>query len=140
MFAIDDSTDFGARALSRLQNDIIIWLIVVDETNTPRPTPVWFIWDGEQIVIYSQPNQLKIRSIEANPRVSLHFNSDEQGGNIVVLTGNARVAPEMPEPKEIPAYVEKYSQVIAAMGADPDQMSATFSTAIVVTPDRLSGH
>ncbi len=140
MFAIDDSTEFGARALSRLQNDIIIWLIVVDETNTPRPTPVWFIWDGEQIVIYSQPNQLKIRSIEANPRVSLHFNSDEQGGNIVVLTGNARVAPEMPEPKEIPAYVEKYSQVIAAMGADPDQLSATFSTAIVVTPDRLSGH
>ncbi len=140
MFAIDDSTEFGARALSRLQNDIIIWLIVVDETNTPRPTPVWFIWDGEQIVIYSQPNQLKIRSIEANPRVSLHFNSDEQGGNIVVLTGNARVAPEMPEPKEIPAYVEKYTQVIAAMGADPDQLSATFSTAIVVTPDRLSGH
>jgi PPOX class probable F420-dependent enzyme len=101
---------------------------------------VWFIWDGEQIVIYSQPNQLKIRSIEANPRVSLHFNSDEHGGNIVVLTGAARVAPEMPEPKEIPAYVEKYTQVIAAMGADPDQMSATFSTAIVVTPDRLSGH
>ncbi len=140
MFTIDASTDFGARVLRRLQTEEIIWLTTIDSKNTPRSVPVWFIWDGEKVVIYSEPNALKVRSIEANPRVSLHFNSDEHGGDVVTFTGDARIAPDMPEPKDIPAYGEKYAPVIAAMGSDPDQMSATFSTAIVVTLDRLSGH
>lgn len=140
MFTIDGNTDFGARVLRRLQDEEVAWLTVVDRKNAPRLLPIWFLWDGETILMYSIPNQLKLRSIEVNPQVNLHLNSDPGGGDIVVLTGDARIAPEMPEPKEIPAYGEKYSATIAGMGADPDQMSATFSTAIVVTPDRLSGH
>ena len=74
---IDTSTEFGARVEQRLADERIIWLVTTDREGAPQPSPVWFIWDGESALMYSQPNTPKLRNIEANPRVSLHFNSDE---------------------------------------------------------------
>ncbi len=139
MFSIDASTDHGARALRRLKEEEAIWITVVDSTLTPRSTPVWFLWDGETILIYSEPTSFKVRRIEANPRVNLHFNADEQGHDVVVLTGDARIEKGTMLPSSVPAYGEKYREAIARLGTDLAQLSATYSAAIIVTPDRLSG-
>ncbi|MCA1724947.1 MAG: TIGR03667 family PPOX class F420-dependent oxidoreductase [Thermomicrobia bacterium] len=89
---IDTTTDFGKRVERRLREETIIWLTTVRRDGTPQPTPVWFLWDGENVLIYSRPNQQKQRNIEHSPKVSLHFDGDGRGGDIIVLTGESRGA------------------------------------------------
>src|SRR5215213_10216027 len=86
---IDTSTDFGARTTRHLEDDRIVWLATVGPDGTPQPSPVWFLWDGDTALIYSQPSAPKLRNIEQRPRVSLHFNCTASGGDVVILTGDA---------------------------------------------------
>ena len=140
MLNLDPDSDYAARVRKRLQEEVVIWLTTVDRTGTPRSVPVWFQWDGEEVLIYSEPGQLKVRNIERNPRVNLHFNGDAYGGNIVVLTGNARIAPNAPLASNNPAYLEKYASGIERIGLTLAKFDATYSAVILVTPERVSGH
>ena len=56
--------------------------------------PLWFVWDGENFLIFSQPNKAKVRQINANPKVCLHLDPDAWGENIVIVSGEARIAPD----------------------------------------------
>lgn len=38
---------------------------------TPRVVPIWFHWDGKEIVLGSPPRAPKLKAIPKNPRVSL---------------------------------------------------------------------
>lgn len=140
MLDLDTTTDFGARAARRLQTEQIIWLVTAGADGTPQPSPVWFHWDGATMLIFSEPDAPKIRNIARNPRVAVHFDSDGWGGNIVVLTGEARVLDNAPSVEEVPDYLEKYAEGIERIGMTPEQMAATYSTAIRVTPGRVRGH
>lgn len=139
MAAFDLTTPFGTRVANRLQNEQIIWLTTVRRDGTPQPSPVWFFWDGESVVIYSRPNTQKLRNIAQNPTVSLSFNSDAGGGNIVVLTGTAHVDEAAPLATAIPDYIEKYRQGIANINMTPETMAASYSTAIRVTLRDMRG-
>ena len=62
-------------------------MTTVSPSGAPLPRPVWFLWDGgETVVMYSQAG-LRVRNLAANPRVTLNFRGDEEGGDIVVLSG-----------------------------------------------------
>ncbi|MBA2451396.1 MAG: TIGR03667 family PPOX class F420-dependent oxidoreductase [Chloroflexi bacterium] len=137
---IDTSTDFGARVARRLREDQIGWLTTVRADGLPQPTPVWFLWDGATFLIFSQPKVQKIRNIEGNSKVSLHLDGDGHGGDIVVISGEARVVTDVPRAHEISEYVEKYREGIKRIGMTPEQMAQTYSTALRLTPSKLSGH
>src|SRR5215212_1046591 len=104
---IDTSTDFGARVARHLEDDRIVWLATVDPDGTPQPSPVWFLWDGDTALIYSQATTPKLRNIERHPRVSLHFNCTASGGDVVILTGEASLDTEVPPVNENAAYRDK---------------------------------
>ena len=57
----------------------------------PRESPVWFHWDGETVMIFSQVHAAKLRHIARNSHVALNFNTDEDGGDVGVLLGEARI-------------------------------------------------
>lgn len=137
---IDTTTDFGKRVERRLREETVIWLTTVRHDGTPQPLPVWFLWEGETVLIYSRPNQQKQRNIERNPRVSLHFDGDGRGGDIIVLTGKAAIVPDAPPATAIPAYVEKYAEQVKRIGMDAASFAAAYSLAIRVTPTGLRGH
>src|SRR5688500_4004699 len=105
---IDPTTEFGARAERRLREETIGWLVSVDAADTPQPSPVWFLWDGETILIYSKPDTPKLRNIARNGRVAFHLDGDGHGGDIVVLTGQARHDDVAPPSTALPAYQAKY--------------------------------
>jgi len=137
---LDTSTPFGARVERRLQEDIVVWLTTVGGAQTPQPSPVWFLWDGETILIYSQPTTPKLRNIERTPRVALNFDGDGDGGDIIVLTGDARIATDQPPADQVPAYVAKYQDGIRGLGMSPKQFAQGYAVAIRVTPTTLRGH
>ncbi|HEX3714786.1 MAG TPA: TIGR03667 family PPOX class F420-dependent oxidoreductase [Trebonia sp.] len=118
-----------------LAGDHIVWLTTVTPGGRPAPRPVWFIWDGTEIVIYSQPGGAKLKHLAANGHVSLNFNCTPTGGDVVVISGQAEVQPDAPLPSAVPGFIDKYRDIIAAMGNTPEWYD-TYSTAIRVTPDR----
>ena len=48
---LDETTEFGQRASRRLHDQLLAWLTTVDGQGTPQPVPVWFLWDGGDIVV-----------------------------------------------------------------------------------------
>ena len=139
---IDTSTDFGRRVEQRLRDEPIIWLVTVAPDGTPEPSPVWFHWDGQSVLIFSRPNVPKVRNIGRAPAVAQHFDGDGRGGDIVVMTGSAEVLTGGSAPRlvDLPEYVQKYARRIEGIGLTPETMAAAYSVPIRVTPARLRGH
>jgi PPOX class probable F420-dependent enzyme len=118
-----------------LANDKIVWLTTVTPAGRPAPRPVWFLWDGTAIVIYSQPDVAKLKHVAANDQVSLHFNCTAGGSDVVVISGRAELVPDAPLPSALPGLQDKYLGMIQAMGHTPEWYDA-YNTAIRVVPDR----
>jgi PPOX class probable F420-dependent enzyme len=137
---IDTSTDFGQRVAGHLENDQVVWLTTVNPDQTPQPSPVWFLWDGDTVLIYSQPGTPKLRNIAQRPRVSLSFNSTPQGGDVVILTGDAWIDSDTPPASKVPTYVEKYTGGIQSIGMSPEDFTQAFSVPVRVRPTSLRGH
>lgn len=136
---IDTNTPFGARVARRLNDEKIIWLTTVRPNGTPEPSPVWFLWNGSEVVIYSQQNRQKLKDIAQNPRVALSFNTTPTGGDVVILTGEARIDQSAPPATGLPGYVEKYRDEIADIDMTPDSFAGDYSVQIRVTPRKLRG-
>lgn len=137
---LDFSTDFGRRAAERLRTEQIVWLTTVGGDGMPQPSPVWFFWDGETALIYSQPHTSKVSNIARHPQAALHLDGDGKGGNIVILTGQAEIATAAPPATEHAAYLAKYDTGLKNIGMTPASFAATYSTAIRVIPTKLRGH
>ncbi len=137
---LDTTTDFGARVKRRLGKELIGWLTTVGDDRTPQPSPVWFLWEDGRILIYSQPDTPKLRNIARNPRVSLNLDGDGQGGDIVILTGEAAIDAAAPRADAVPAYLAKYRTEIDGIGMDPRSFSEAYSVAVRMTPTKLRGH
>src|SRR5450759_2140851 len=88
---IDTKTEAGARAEGRLRDEVMIWLTTVRSDGQPQSSAVWFLWDGDTFLIYSQPRAPKLRNIAGQPRVSLHLDGDGRGGDIVTIDGVAAI-------------------------------------------------
>ena len=96
-FALDTGTPFGQRAQRRLREDRLAWLVTTSDDGTPQPVPVWFLWDRPaSFLLYSKPATAKLRNIAERPRVALHLDGNGEGGDIVVVLGEAAVSDEPP--------------------------------------------
>ena len=136
---IDFSTKFGKRVREQLSSELVVWLTTMDRDGTPQPKPVWFFWDGQSVVIYSEPDTYKVRHIRRNPRVSLHFNTDAGGNEVSVLTGEAHLDSGLPMADKHAEYLEKYSKGIADLGMTASGFAEDYSVGIRVTPAKLRG-
>lgn len=139
MVQIDTSTEFGTRVARRLQEEEVIWLVTTRPDGTPEPSPVWFLQDGDSLLIYSQPNKVKLRNIERQPRVALNFNTNATGDDVVIFTGEARIAPNEPPVDQNPAYIEKYAEPIRRLGMDNADFAREYSVPIRVALKKLRG-
>ncbi|MDQ4044320.1 MAG: TIGR03667 family PPOX class F420-dependent oxidoreductase [Chloroflexota bacterium] len=136
---IDTSTEFGQRVERHLANEQVIWLTTVRADGTPQPSPVWFLREGDTLLIYSQPKKPKVRNIRANPKVALSFNSTPSGGDVVVFTGEASLDGAGPAAVDHPEYMDKYREGILGLNSTPERFSAEYSVPIRVRLTELRG-
>ena len=139
MISLNLHDKFEARVANHLADDQVVWLTTVDPSGVPQPLPVWFVWDGQAILFYSKPNQAKLRNMATSPRVSLNFNGDRNGGDIVVLHGTAAVDPAAPPAIGNPAFLAKYRTGIVDIDMTPESYTAEYTVAVRVAPERLRG-
>jgi PPOX class probable F420-dependent enzyme len=125
----------GAR--QRLESDDVVWLTTVTDAGAPAPYPVWFVVDGDDIVVFSEPTTRRVHNIGQRPVVSLHFNSDPQGGDVWVLTGRAATTAGV-KPSSAPGYVDKYGTSIERdLQTTVAAIDATYDTEIRIRPERV---
>jgi PPOX class probable F420-dependent enzyme len=135
-------TPFGERVARRLREELIVWLTTTGADGTPQPNPVWYFWDVEHqsMLIYSLSDASRLEHLRRSPRVALNFDGNGQGGDIIVITGDARVSSDDPPADLHPAFSEKYQDFIARSFGTPAAFAAKYSVALRVTPTKVRGH
>ena len=133
---LDPTTGAGGRAERRLREEEVAWLTTVRPDGQPQSVPIWFLWDGDTLLLYSRPGQQKLKNIGQNSRVGLNLNSNARGGDVVRVEGTAEIVADVPPANEVGEYLEKYRQAIARIGFDPDSFARAYSVALRVTPAR----
>ena len=137
---IDLTSTFGQAVKQHLENQYVIWLTTVDSQMTPQPRPVWFLWQDDAFLIFSQAKAHKLKHIANKPKVALHFNTDESGDrHVIIFTGEASVDASSPAAHDVPKYFEKYRAGIAALEMTPAGFSKEYSVPIRIHPTEVRG-
>lgn len=137
---IDFTSDFGRVVKQHIDDQYAIWLTTVDSNLTPQPRPVWFVWEQESFLIFSQAKAYKVAQIKKNPKVALHFNTDESGDkHVIVFTGEASIDTGCPPAHLVPVYFEKYKEGIAGQGMTPEGFSREYSIPLRIHPAKVRG-
>lgn len=127
-----------AHVEGRLQTNLMAWLTTVSPSGRPHSVPVWFlVQDDDTILIYSQPGKAKLRNIATNPNVALGLDVTDIGRDIIRFEGTARHVPGHPPANDVPAYLSKYVERIAAIFGTPERFARSYSEAILITPTHL---
>ena len=135
----DPGTPFGQRVQRRLREEVVVWLTTVGSDGTPQPNPVWFIWDGSEILVYNRPDAHRLTHVRSRPRIALHFDGNGQGGDIVVMSGRAELADEEAAPHEVPDYVAKYGPRMNRVSGNLEEFSRQYPVAMRITDVRVRG-
>lgn len=135
----EPTSEFGRRAVQLLESEKLIWLTTVDPSGRPQPNPVWFVWDGSTVLMYSHRTAARNRNISLNPKVALHFNSDRWGEKVVIISGEARISTGEPPVTECKPYVNKYGEAIPSLGMDVAKYAELYSVPVRITPERVRG-
>jgi PPOX class probable F420-dependent enzyme len=137
---IDETTDLGALVARHLREDRIAWLTTVTPGGAPLPSPVWFWWDNhDDVLVFSLPDTARTRNIEGNPKVSLNFAGDGYGGDIVIVSGRARIE-SGPGADAVAPFVHKYGWGFERLRITPSQFAARYSVPIRIRLTKVRGH
>jgi PPOX class probable F420-dependent enzyme len=136
MRTLDPTTTEGARALERLDTELMGWLTTVDPDGQPQSSPIWFEWRGGEVLVYSHIRAVRNANIEANSLVSFNLDTTADGDDYVTMEGEARVDATMPPSSANPVYQAKYRHLIERYGWTPEWLSENYPIPIVITPTR----
>jgi PPOX class probable F420-dependent enzyme len=135
----DPTTPFGERVLRRLADEQIIWLTTVSSDGTPQPNPIWFVHEDDDVLVYTGGNVKRIAHINARPQVALNLDGNGKGGDIIVITGTARIVDDAPLPHENAAFVAKYRKGMEQMYGTIEHFTETHPVAIRVDFGKVRG-
>lgn len=129
--------DIPEGALRHIAGDHVAWFTTVTDSGAPAPFPVWFVPDGEDILVFSQPTSRRVHNIAQRPQVSFHFNSDPHGTDVWIITAIASARHGV-RPSEAPGYVDKYGEsIVRELNTTVEQIDATYNTEIRLRPIRV---
>ncbi len=139
----------NAHVEQRLRTDPLVWLITVRPDGRPHVVPVWFFWDGETFLIFSEPNKPKVRNLRQNPNVTLALDgAGNLGWDVVVVEGTAELLNETSLSllmANYPAFAEKYNALLQSIyeaglankDRDLQALATDYSQPIRVTPTKF---
>ncbi|MDQ6636446.1 MAG: TIGR03667 family PPOX class F420-dependent oxidoreductase [Candidatus Dormibacteraeota bacterium] len=133
-------SDFGQRVQRRLREEPVIWLTTTGREGTPQPNPVWFLWDGQSVLVYNRADAARLKHIESRPRVALNFDGNGQGGDIIVFTGRAELTPGETPSDQHAEYVAKYRARMEQVSGSVANFARSYPVSLRVWPDNVRGH
>lgn len=92
------------RVRRRLESERNYWIATASADATPAASPVWGVWtDDDSFHFFTDPDSLKARNLERNPRAVVHA---ESGDDAIILEGTMERV--QPSAEVVRAYEEKY--------------------------------
>jgi PPOX class probable F420-dependent enzyme len=136
MQTLDPATELGARALARMESELMGWLTTINPDGQPQSSAIWFLWRNGEVVIYSRVRAPRNANVEANPLVAFNLNTDPDGDDVVTMEGEARIDLTVPPSSADPAYQAKHRHMIDRYGWTPEWLAENYPVPIVITPTR----
>lgn len=78
---------FDPTARTFLQQPLTARMAVIDSTGCPHVVPVWFMLDGDDVVIISDRDTRKVDYIRANPKGAVTVGGDPGQGQGYLMKG-----------------------------------------------------
>jgi PPOX class probable F420-dependent enzyme len=117
-------------AVSRRRSATSVWIASVRPDGAPHLIPLWFAWDGDDLIVLSKPNAQKVRNLRRDPRVVLALGSVDHGMDVDLIEGLGEVL-DAPSSAVIPATAfARYAGPMARLGLTLDVFFATYSQPI----------
>jgi len=76
-----------------LNSKIPARLAYVWTDGTPRVIPIWFHWNGREIVMATPPKAPKLKALARNPKISLTIDDNTFPHKVLLIRGTARLEP-----------------------------------------------
>jgi PPOX class probable F420-dependent enzyme len=70
-----------------LESTTLGHLATVDEHGSPQVNPVWFLWDGEHVLLSVRAETTKLRNLRRDPRLAISFPDPARPNRYVELRG-----------------------------------------------------
>lgn len=83
---------------------------------TPRVVPIWFHWNGREIVMATPPKAPKLKALAKNSKVSLTIDDNTFPHKVLLIRGSARLEPVEGIVPEYAAAAERYFDAELAKG------------------------
>lgn len=120
-----------------LDGELVGWLTTVSATLQPQSSVVWFLRDGDDLLIYSQAKAKKLDNIAANSKVAFNLRGDPEGDRIATIEATASIDRSPTPAHEVPAYLAKYEGEITRLGWTPPEFASGYPVLIRLTIDRI---
>ena len=91
-----------------LESKIPARLAYVWTDGTPRVIPIWFHWNGRELVMATPPKAPKLKALAKNPKVSLTIDDNMFPHKVLLIRGSARLQPVDGIVPEYIAAAERY--------------------------------
>jgi PPOX class probable F420-dependent enzyme len=128
-----------AKLEERLDREPIAWLSTTRPDGRPHVVPVWFVWDGESIVVLSKPDAQKVRNVRDNPNVMLALGTPRDDFDVELVEGVAELVSEACEPCQ-GRLATKYEAAMERLGVTSQRFFETYRQAMRITPTRALGY
>ena len=136
---LDTTKTRDAHIEERLRADLIVWLGSVRPDGRPHIVPVWFLWEGETVLVFSKPDQ-KVRNLKENPNVWLALDNTKDGEDVVMVEGKAELMSDPSVNTTLPEYAAKYATQLSDMKWTAETMAQSYTEAIRITPTKFHGY
>lgn len=91
-----------------LKSKIPARLAYVWTDGSPRVIPIWFHWNGKEIVMGTPPKAPKLKALAKDPRVSLTIDDNVFPHKVLLVRGTARLEPVNGVVPEYALAAERY--------------------------------
>jgi PPOX class probable F420-dependent enzyme len=130
----------SSSANSALRDDPVVWLSSIQTDGRPHLVPVWFHWDGEQIVAFSKPHARKVENLRDDPRVMLAVGTPGPEFEVELIEATAEL-PDRPAAEVMPeGFGPKYRELLHRAGLTVQRFAEVYSQPIVLRPTRFLGY
>ena len=99
-----------------LRSKIPARLAYVWTDGTPRVVPIWFHWNGSEIVMATPPKAPKLKALAKNDKVSLTIDDNTFPHKVLLIRGSARLQPVEGIVSEYATAAERYFGAELAKG------------------------
>lgn len=91
-----------------LKSKIPARLAYVWMDGTPRVVPIWFHWNGSELVMGTPPKAPKLKALAKNPKVSLTIDENTFPHKVLLIRGTAKLNTVEGVAPEYAAAAERY--------------------------------